>query len=55
MRAVDALLTGLHEPQASHFDLLLAFVDESLLARAYSEAVMRRYLWHEFDDATLIV
>lgn len=55
MRVTDALLTGFHEPQASHFDLLLAFVDEPLLARAYSEAVMRRYLWHEFGDATLIV
>lgn len=55
MRAVDALLTGFHEPQASHFDLLLAFVDEPLLAHAYAEAVKRGYLWHEFGDATLIV
>jgi len=55
MRAVHVLLTGLHEPQVSHFDLRLAFVDEPLLARAYAEAVMRRYLWHEFGDATLIV
>ena len=55
VRVVDALLTGLHEPQASHFDLLLALVDESLLARAYAEAVSRRYLWHEFGDATLIL
>lgn len=55
MRVADALLTGLHEPQASHFDLLLAFVDEPLLAQAYGEAVARRYLWHEFGDATLIV
>jgi S-adenosylmethionine:tRNA ribosyltransferase-isomerase len=55
MRVVDALLTGLHEPQASHFDLLLAFVDEPLLAQAYAEAVARRYLWHEFGDTTLIL
>jgi S-adenosylmethionine:tRNA ribosyltransferase-isomerase len=55
MKVADALVTGFHEPQASHFDLLLAFVDEPLLARAYAEAVMRRYLWHEFGDATLIV
>lgn len=55
IRVVDALLTGFHEPQASHFDLLLAFVDEPLLARAYAEAVMHRYLWHEFGDATLIL
>ncbi|OLC56101.1 MAG: hypothetical protein AUH85_07390 [Chloroflexi bacterium 13_1_40CM_4_68_4] len=55
VRVVDALVTGLHEPQASHFDLLLALVDEQLLARAYAEAVSRRYLWHEFGDATLIL
>jgi S-adenosylmethionine:tRNA ribosyltransferase-isomerase len=52
---VDALLTGLHEPQASHFDLLRAMVPDDLLARAYREAVEARYLWHEFGDAMLIV
>jgi S-adenosylmethionine:tRNA ribosyltransferase-isomerase len=54
-RVVDALLTGMHEPQASHFDLLRAFVPDGLLSRAYREAVARGYLWHEFGDATLIV
>jgi S-adenosylmethionine:tRNA ribosyltransferase-isomerase len=54
-RAVDSLLTGLHEPQASHFDLLRAFVPEPLLSRAYREAVDRGYLWHEFGDAALII
>ncbi|MBO0685157.1 MAG: S-adenosylmethionine:tRNA ribosyltransferase-isomerase [Candidatus Dormibacteraeota bacterium] len=54
-RVVDALLTGLHEPQASHFDLLRAFVPEDLLGRAYDEAVEAGYLWHEFGDAMLIL
>jgi S-adenosylmethionine:tRNA ribosyltransferase-isomerase len=54
-RVVDALITGLHEPQASHFDLLLGFVPEPLLRRAYAEAIDRGYLWHEFGDAVLIV
>ncbi len=54
-RAVDALLTGFHEPQASHFDLLRAFVPDGLLERAYSEAVERRYLWHEFGDLMLVL
>jgi S-adenosylmethionine:tRNA ribosyltransferase-isomerase len=54
-RVVDALLTGLHEPQASHFDLLRAFVPEPLLGRAYREAIDRGYLWHEFGDAALII
>jgi S-adenosylmethionine:tRNA ribosyltransferase-isomerase len=55
VRAVDALITGLHEPTASHLDLLRAFVDEPLLMRAYEEAVENRYLWHEFGDSMLIV
>ncbi len=54
-RVVDALLTGLHEPQASHFDLLRGLVEESLLRRAYAEAVEHGYLWHEFGDSALIV
>ncbi len=55
LRVVDALLTGFHEPQASHFDLLRAFVDQPLLQRAYSEAIERGYLWHEFGDTALIL
>ena len=55
LRAVDGLLTGFHEPQASHFDLLQAFLDEPLLERAYREAVAARYLWHEFGDLCLIL
>jgi S-adenosylmethionine:tRNA ribosyltransferase-isomerase len=52
---VDALLTGMHEPQASHFDLLRAFLPEALLARAYREAIAAGYLWHEFGDAALVL
>jgi S-adenosylmethionine:tRNA ribosyltransferase-isomerase len=55
IRAVGALITGLHEPTASHLDLLRAFVDEPLLVRAYDEAVEQGYLWHEFGDSMLIV
>jgi len=53
-RVVGALLTGLHEPEASHFDLLRAFLPSSLLERAYREAIAAGYLWHEFGDAALI-
>ncbi len=55
VRVADGLLTGFHEPQASHFDLLRAFVDEALLERAYREAIGARYLWHEFGDLCLIL
>ena len=55
LRAVDALLTGLHEPPATHLDMLGALLDTDLLERAYAEVRERRYLWHEFGDAMLIV
>jgi S-adenosylmethionine:tRNA ribosyltransferase-isomerase len=53
--AVDGLLTGLHEPEASHLDLLGAFVDPEVLARAYTAALDAGYLWHEFGDVCLVV
>ena len=52
---VDGLLTGLHEAGGSHLELLRAFVDDALLDRAYTEAVERGYLWHEFGDAMLVL
>ena len=54
LRAVDAMITGLHEPQASHFDLLGAFLDEDLQGGAYAEAVEAGYLFHEFGDSMLV-
>jgi S-adenosylmethionine:tRNA ribosyltransferase-isomerase len=55
LHAVDGLLTGLHEPQASHLDLLSAFVRPEHLAPAYGEALAFGYLWHEFGDMNLIL
>jgi S-adenosylmethionine:tRNA ribosyltransferase-isomerase len=55
LRAVDSLLTGLHEPEASHLDLLTAFLPAEQVQAAYEEAVRLRYLWHEFGDLNLIV
>jgi S-adenosylmethionine:tRNA ribosyltransferase-isomerase len=55
LRAVDGLLTGLHEPEASHLDLLAAFLPAERIRTAYEEAVRRRYLWHEFGDLNLIL
>lgn len=54
-KIVDGLITGLHEPQASHLDLLSAFVEPRKLFAAYREALANRYLWHEFGDVNLIV
>jgi S-adenosylmethionine:tRNA ribosyltransferase-isomerase len=52
---VDGLLTGFHEPQASHLDLLAAFAGEALLGSAYDRAVAAGYLWHEFGDVHLLI
>jgi S-adenosylmethionine:tRNA ribosyltransferase-isomerase len=54
LHAVDGLLTGLHEPRASHLDLLSALVRPELLQAAYEDALARGYLWHEFGDMNLI-
>jgi len=55
LKAVDGLLTGLHEPEASHLDLLSAFLPAEQIRAAYQEAIERRYLWHEFGDLNLIL
>jgi S-adenosylmethionine:tRNA ribosyltransferase-isomerase len=54
-KAVDGLLTGLHEPEASHLDLLSAFLPPDKIRTAYEEAIVRKYLWHEFGDLNLIL
>lgn len=55
LKAVDGLLTGFHEPQASHLDLLSAFMQPERLQGIYAEAIRQGYLWHEFGDANLIL
>lgn len=55
MRAVNGLLTGLHEPRSTHLAMLEALASRDHLQRAYREALQERYLWHEFGDVHLIV
>ncbi len=55
LKAVDGLLTGLHEPEASHLELLSAFLPAEQIHAAYREAIGLRYLWHEFGDLNLIL
>lgn len=52
---VDGLITGLHEPGESHFDLLQAFAPRPLLEAAVSHAKAEGYLGHEFGDLSLIL
>jgi S-adenosylmethionine:tRNA ribosyltransferase-isomerase len=53
VRAVDGLLTGWHEPEASHLLMLEAIAGRPALAAAYRAAVAAGYRWHEFGDAHL--
>lgn len=55
VRAVDGLLTGLHEPKSSHLMMLTAIAGHDLLASTYEAALAERYLWHEFGDLNLIM
>jgi len=55
LRVVDGLLTGFHEPRASHLDLLAAVAGTPLLERSYAAALDAGYLWHEFGDVNLLL
>ena len=55
LKVVDGLLTGLHEPGSSHFELLKAFAPEALLRKALAHAGGAGYLAHEFGDSSLIL
>jgi S-adenosylmethionine:tRNA ribosyltransferase-isomerase len=55
VRVVDGLLTGWHEPRASHLLILEAIAGRPMLEEAYAAALGRGYLWHEFGDEHLIL
>lgn len=54
VRVVDGLLTGLHEPRASHLSMLEAIAGRDAIEKAYALALDREYLWHEFGELHLI-
>ena len=55
IRTFDGLLTGFHEPRASHLAMLEALAGRAHLQRAYAEALRNGYLWHEFGDLHLLL
>ncbi len=55
VRAVDGLLTGWHEPDASHLLMLEAVAGAPLLERSYAAALDLGYRWHEFGDLHLLL
>jgi S-adenosylmethionine:tRNA ribosyltransferase-isomerase len=55
VRVVDGLLTGWHEPEASHLLMLEAVAGRPLLEASYEASLAEGYLWHEFGDVHLIL
>lgn len=60
LRVVNAMITGLHEPHATHLMMLRQVAEaagghQRHLERAYREATVAGYLWHEFGDSHLII
>jgi S-adenosylmethionine:tRNA ribosyltransferase-isomerase len=55
IHAVNGLLTGLHEPRATHLAMLEALAGREHLQVAYAEALRKLYLWHEFGDVHLML
>jgi S-adenosylmethionine:tRNA ribosyltransferase-isomerase len=55
VRVIDGLLTGFHEPKASHLAMLEAIAGRRHLEHAYHAALAGRYLWHEFGDVHLLL
>lgn len=62
LRAVNGIITGFHEPHATHLAMIEQVIAaaggglaSSYLDRAYREAQAHGYLWHEFGDSHLII
>ena len=51
---VDGIVSGMHEPGTSHYELLRAFQEDDTLETMAAEAEERDYRGHEFGDAMFI-
>lgn len=54
-QVVDGLVSGWHDPDASHLLLVEAVAGADLTQAAYDAAVASDYLWHEFGDSSLLL
>lgn len=54
MKIVDGLLTGFHEPKASHLNILQSIGGFEQIDIAYQQAIKAGYYWHQFGDLHLI-
>lgn len=55
VQAIDGLVTGFHDPLASHLAMLYAIAGREMIQDSYRVAVDHDYLWHEFGDSHLIL
>ncbi|MBI1742153.1 S-adenosylmethionine:tRNA ribosyltransferase-isomerase [Candidatus Acetothermia bacterium] len=55
LKIVNGLISGFHECDSSHLDLITALVSREKLWNAYKIATETDYRWHEFGDANLIL
>jgi len=55
LRVIDGLITGWHEPEASHLQLLEAAAEQLPARRCYESALANSYVWHEFGDSHLVL
>ncbi len=54
LRVVDAILTGVHQPGESHYELLRAFAPDATLESMSAAVTAHGYRDHEFGDSMLI-
>jgi len=54
-QAVDALVTNFHLPKSTLLILVRTFGGDSLIARAYEQAIRERYRFYSYGDAMLIL
>jgi S-adenosylmethionine:tRNA ribosyltransferase-isomerase len=54
LRVVDAILSGVHEPATSHYQLLRAFADDETLEKADALMNALGFRTHEFGDSVLV-
>ena len=55
VHVVDGILTGWHDPDASHLLMLEAIAGRDLVERSYAAALEHGYRWHEFGDSHLLI
>ncbi len=55
VHVVDGIISGWHEPEASHLMLMEAVAGRDLLDASYAAALAEGYLWHEFGDLHLVL